>query len=151
MPCTDNVSCLFLSSTLILNSLHTFLHHACIMQKKKQTVNKPSYLSWVQQWKQSHDVEELRKFHSYCNHYSTMLNSPQNRSHTVCSVQQNSPSSEISCHVTVLVPYKMWNGVPNWAIVLEWVVSSVLWEFKKRWGSVLVTVKCCCFAWKLSW
>jgi len=40
------------------------------------------------------------------------------------------------------------NGVANEAIVLEWVVSSTLLDFKavkKQWAGALLSVECCCF------
>ena len=49
---------------------------------------------------------------------------------------------------------KFENGIANEAIVPEWMVSSVLWDFevvKKRWGCAMRSVKCCCFVQKLSW
>ena len=46
------------------------------------------------------------------------------------------------------------NGITHEAIVIDWAVTSALWDFKvvkKQWGHALLSVKCCCFVQTPSW
>ena len=68
----------------------------------------------------------------------------------VCCCTLYTPCGSTSYEIRTL---NFENGIANEAIALEWVVSRALWDFKvvkKQCAGVLLSVKCCCFMWKLS-